>query len=37
MLTILFDPFGVSLIAGTSIGLVLGCGTVCLLDWLRWQ
>ena len=34
MLTILFDPFGVSLIATTSIGLVLGWGTVCLLSWL---
>ena len=34
MLTTLFDPFGVSLIAGTSIGVVLGWGTVCLLSWL---
>jgi hypothetical protein len=33
-MTTLLDPFGVSLIAGTSIGFVLGWGTVCLLDWL---
>jgi len=28
------EPVGVSLIAGTSIGLVLGSGTACLPAWL---
>ena len=29
------DPFAVSIIAGISIGLVAGWGTVWLVDWLR--
>jgi hypothetical protein len=29
------DPFAVSIIAGISIGLVAGWGTVWLFDWLR--
>jgi len=28
------DPFAVSIMAGISIGLVAGWGTVWLVDWL---
>ena len=34
MMTTLLDPFGVSLIAGTSIGFVLGWGPCgCSIGW----
>ncbi len=34
-MTTLLDPFAVSLVAGISIGMAAGWGTIWLLGWLR--
>jgi len=34
-MTTLLDPFAVSLVAGISIGMATGWGTIWLLGWLR--